>query len=76
MVGLKLFNQIGQNHVLNPINEARGLLYHMQEQVESIKRREKLRKMRDYYIMQIEGDSHCKTIGYTELSDTDNSSGL
>ena len=41
MVGLKLFNQIGQNHVLNPINEARGLLYHMQEQVEFIKRREK-----------------------------------
>ena len=41
MVGLKLFNQIGKNHVLNPLKEALGLLYYMQEQGESIKRREK-----------------------------------
>ena len=41
MVGLKLFNQIGQNHVLNPLKEALGLLYHLQDQVEAIKRREK-----------------------------------
>lgn len=42
MAGLKWFNPIGQNQVLNPLNEALGLLNHMQDQVDAIKRREKL----------------------------------
>ena len=41
MSGLKWFNSVGQNQVLNPLNEALGLLNHMQDQVETIKRREK-----------------------------------
>ena len=41
MAGLKWFNPIGQNQVLNPLNEALGLLNHMQDQVDAIKRREK-----------------------------------
>ena len=41
MAGLKWFNSVGQNQVLNPLNEALGLLEHMQDQVEAIKRREK-----------------------------------
>lgn len=41
MAGLKWFNPVGQNQVLNPLNEALDLLEHMQDQVEAIKRREK-----------------------------------
>ena len=41
MSGLKWFNKIGQNQVLSPLNEALGLLSHLQDQVEAIKRREK-----------------------------------
>ncbi len=41
MAGLKWFNPIGQNQVLNPLNEALGLLSHLQDQVEVKKRREK-----------------------------------
>ena len=37
--GLKWFNPIGQNQVLNPLNDALGLLSHLQDQVEAIKRR-------------------------------------
>ena len=39
--GLKWFNSVGQNQVLNPLNDALGLLSHLQDQVEAIKRREK-----------------------------------
>ena len=39
MSGLKWFNSIGQNQVLNPLNEALGLLDHMQDQIDAIKRR-------------------------------------
>ena len=41
MSGLKWFNAVGQSQVLNPLNEALGLLNHMQDQIEAIKRREK-----------------------------------
>ena len=41
MSGLKWFNSVGQGQVLSPLNEALGLLNHMQDQVEAIKRREK-----------------------------------
>ena len=41
MAGLKFFNAVGQNQVLNPLNEALGLLNHVQNQIEAIKRREK-----------------------------------
>ena len=41
MAGLKFFNAVGQNQVLNPLNEALGLLNHVQDQIEAIKRREK-----------------------------------
>ena len=40
MSGLKWFNAVGQNQVLNPLNEALSLLNHMQDQVDAIKRRE------------------------------------
>jgi hypothetical protein len=39
MSGLKWFNSVGQNQVLNPLNEALGLLDHMQDQIDAIKRR-------------------------------------
>ena len=35
MNDLKYFNRIGQNQVLNPLNEAVGLLEHLQEQIEN-----------------------------------------
>ena len=41
MSGLKWFNLVGQNQVLNPLNEALSLLDHLQDQIEAIKRREK-----------------------------------
>jgi chromosome segregation ATPase len=41
MSGLKWFNGVGQGQVLNPLSEALGLLDHMQDQVDAIKRREK-----------------------------------
>ena len=41
MSGLKWFNSVGQGQVLKPLNEALGLLNHMQDQIEAIKRREK-----------------------------------
>ena len=41
MSGLKWFNSVGQNQVLNPLNEALGLLNHMQDQVENKERRMK-----------------------------------
>ena len=41
MSGLKWFNGVGQGQVLNPLNEALGLLDHMQDQIDAIKRREK-----------------------------------
>ena len=41
MSGLKWFNSVGQNQVLNPLKEALGLLNHMQDQVENKERRTK-----------------------------------
>ena len=41
MAGLKWFNPIGQNQVLNPLNEALGLLSHLQDQVENKRNRMK-----------------------------------
>jgi hypothetical protein len=35
--GLKWFNEIGQNQVRNPLNEALDLLNHLQDQVENRK---------------------------------------
>ena len=39
MSGLKWFNSVGQNQVLNPLNEALGLLNHMQDQVQNKEKR-------------------------------------
>ena len=41
MSGLKWFNQIGQGQVLNPLNEALGLLDHLSDQVQNKERRSK-----------------------------------
>ena len=41
MSGLKWFNSVGQNQVLNPLNEALGLLSHLQDQVENKRNRMK-----------------------------------
>ena len=41
MSGLKWFNGVGQSQVLNPLNEALGLLNHMQDQIENKERRAK-----------------------------------
>jgi hypothetical protein len=41
MSGLKWFNAVGQNQVLNPLNEALDLLSHLQDQVENKERRMK-----------------------------------
>ena len=43
MSGLKWFNSVGQNQVLNPLSEALGLLNHMQDQVEIKERRAKIK---------------------------------
>ena len=43
MSGLKWFNGVGQSQVLNPLNEALGLLNHMQDQVENKERRAKIK---------------------------------
>lgn len=39
--GLKFFNPVGQNQVLNPLNDALGLLDHLQDQMENKERRSK-----------------------------------
>ena len=39
--GLKWFNPMGQNQVLNPLNDALGLLDHLQDQIENKERRSK-----------------------------------
>jgi len=39
--GMKWFNEIGQNQVRNPLNEALDLLNHLQDQVENRKMRGK-----------------------------------
>ena len=41
MSGLKFFNPIGQNQVLNPLNEALNLLDHLNDQIENKERRSK-----------------------------------
>ena len=41
MAGLKWFNSVGQNQVLNPLNEALNLLDHLQDQVQNKERRSK-----------------------------------
>ena len=41
MSGLKFFNPVGQNQVLNPLNDALGLLNHLIDQVENKERRSK-----------------------------------
>lgn len=41
MSGMKWFNEIGQNQVRNPLNEALDLMNRLQDQVENRKRREK-----------------------------------
>ena len=39
--GLKWFNAVGQSQVLNPLNDALGLLYHLQDQIGNKERRTK-----------------------------------
>ena len=39
--GLKFFNPVGQNQVLNPLNDALGLLDHLNDQMENKERRSK-----------------------------------
>ena len=39
MSGLKFFNPVGQNQVLGPLNDALGLLDHLQDQVQNKERR-------------------------------------
>ena len=43
MAGFKWFNSVGQGQVLSPLNEALGLLNHMQDQVENKEKRAKIK---------------------------------